>query len=83
MENDNKNRLLNSLRSNLVTPLKDEFTHSNERIANLEREVKKFRQRLLILKTALTVGICLHLWCSFMATHSWLWILYLLFVIFL
>ena len=41
MENDNKNRLLNSLRSNLVTPLKDKITHSNERIANLEREVKK------------------------------------------
>ncbi len=81
MENDNPNKLLGLLRSNLVAPIKEELKCSNERIANLEKSVKKFRQRLLFLKIILVVGLCLHLWCGFMATQSWMWIIYLLLII--
>ena len=63
--------LREQLQAHLVAPIKEELKTTHDDIARL-------RLRLLILKAVLVLGICLHVWCGFMETHSWLWILYIL-----
>ncbi len=71
MDKDKGKKLREQLHSNLVAPIKDELKTTYSCIARL-------RLRLLILKAVLVLGICLHLWCGFMETHSWLWIIYII-----
>lgn len=74
MEKDIVKNLREQLQTHLVTPIKEEMKTTHDGIARL-------RLRLLILKAILVLGICLHVWCGFMETHSWLWILYILAII--
>ncbi|MBQ7177166.1 MAG: hypothetical protein IJS08_07100 [Victivallales bacterium] len=71
MDKDKGKKLREQLHSHLVAPIKEELKTTNASITRL-------RWRLLILKAVLVLGICLHLWCGFMETHSWLWLLYII-----
>lgn len=78
MDKETKNNFLESLRANLVVPMKRDLQSTKENISLQETEIKKLKQRFLFFKILLVIGICLHLWCGFMTTYSWLWVIYLL-----
>ena len=77
MDNNQKS-ILDALRANLISPMKQEMADYNGRMIFLEREVKRFKIRFWLLKGLVIAGLCLHLWCGGMASHSWLWIIYII-----